>query len=203
MGNHMYIAGNSMNGEVPEDQKSLVLFEKDVLGEDKNPYYVKSGLVLDVDKYFLDKPFDFSRMAEIQPAEDVEEDVLAGVGASLSRDSVDTAIIKSYREGTGEYVNNPAESLGWEGPELPEEYKETENARQFYDFFQENYPKLESFDGYVDSDKDGMSDAWEEFMGLDKTDASDGAKLYGKTNYTNLEVFLQYLVENPDGAVRK
>lgn len=200
MGNHMYIAGNSMNGEVPEDQKSLVLFEKDVLGEDKNPYFVKSGLVLDVDKYFLDKPFDFSRMSEIQPAGEVEEAVLAGVGASLSRDSIDTAIVKSYKDGTGEYVNNPTESMGWEGPELPEEYKKTENAQQYYDFFQENYPKLESGEGYTDSDKDGMSDEWEDFMGLDKKDPSDGAKLYGKTSYTNLEVFLQYLIENPDKA---
>ena len=196
----MYIAGNSMNGEVPEDQKSLVLFEKDVLAENKNPYYKKSGLVLNLDEYFLSKPFDFSKMANIQPAGDVEEAVLAGVGASLSRDSIDTAVINGYREGTGVYVNNPTESLGWEGPELPEEYKESENAQQYYDFFQENYPELKSYEGYVDSDKDGMSDEWEEFMGLDSKDASDGAKLYGKTNYTNLEVFLQYLIENPDKA---
>lgn len=200
MGNHMYIAGNSMNGEIPEDQKSLVLFEKDVLGEKNNPYYVKSGLVLDIDKYFLSKPFDFSRMAEIQPAGEVEEAVLAGVGASLSRDCIDAAVIKSYQEGTGEYVNNPTESIGWEGPDLPEEYKKTENAQLYYDFFQENYPKLESAEGYADSDKDGMSDGWEDFMGLDKKDPSDGAKLYGKTDYTNLEVFLQYLIENPDKA---
>ena len=203
IGNHMYIAGNSMNGEVPEDQKSLVLFEKDVLEDNKNPYYKKNGLVLNIDEYFLSKPFEFSKMANIQPVENVEEDVLAGVGASLSRDSIDTAVINGYREGTGVYVNNPAESLGWEGPELPKEYKERENAQQYYDFFQENYPELKSYEGYADSDKDGMSDEWEAFMGLDSKDASDGAKLYGKTNYTNLEVFLQYLIENPDKAAFK
>lgn len=201
MGNHMYIAGNSMNGEIPEDQKSLVVFEKDVLESDKNPYYKKSGLVLNLEEYFLSKPFEFSRMTDMQDTEDVEEAVLAGVGASLSRDAIDAAIIKSYKEGTGSYVNNPAESIGWDGAELPEEYKKKENAQKYYDFFQENYPELKSYDGYVDSDGDGMSDEWEKFMGLDAEDASDGAKLYGKTNYTNLEVFLQYLIENPDKAI--
>lgn len=201
MGNHMYIAGNSMNGEIPEDQKSLVVFEKDVLEFDKNPYYKKSGLVLNIEEYFLSKPFEFSRMTDIQDTEDVEEAVLAGVGASLSRDAIDAAIIKSYKEGTGSYVNNPTESIGWDGAELPEEYKKEENAQKYYEFFQENYPELKSYDGYVDSDGDGMSDEWEKFMGLDAEDASDGAKLYGKTNYTNLEVFLQYLIENPDKAI--
>ncbi len=203
MGNHMYIVGNSMNGEVPEDQKSLVFFEKDVLDDNKNPYFVKSGLTLDIDQYFLKAPFDFSKMSNIQDAKDVEKDVLEGVGASLSRDCIDAAVVKGYKDGTGEYVNNPSESIGWEGPELPEEYKKRENAQQYYDFFQENYPKLESAEGYTDSDKDGMSDAWEEFMGLDKNDASDGAILYGKTGYTNLEVFLQYLIENPDKAIAR
>lgn len=200
IGNHMYIAGNSMNGEIPEDQKSLVIFEKDVLEDEKNPYYKKSGLVLDQEAYFLSKPFDFSEMKEIQKTEDVEAAVLDGVGASLKRDAIDEAIINGYQEGTGNYVNNPAESLGWDGEPLPKEYTQKENAQQFYDFFQKNYPKLESLTGYADSDKDGMSDEWEAFMELDPKDASDGAKLYGKTNYTNLEVFLQYLIENPDKA---
>ena len=78
-----------------------------------------------------------------------------------------------------------------------------ESARNYYDFFQKNYPKLECLDGYTDSDRDGMSDAWEDFMGLNKADASDGAELYGETGYTNLEVFLQYLVENPDAAAAR
>lgn len=201
MGNHMYIAGNSMNGEIPEEQKALVRFEEDVMKSDKNPYYTKRGLVLDVDKYFLDKPFEFSIMSNIQDTENVEEDVLAGVGASLHRDCVDTAVIEGYKNGTGKYVNNPTESLGWEGEALPEEYKEKENAQQFYDFFQKNYPELKSYDGYTDSDSDGMSDAWEETLGLNPKDASDGANLYGDTDYTNLEVFLQFLIENPDKAI--
>lgn len=200
IGNHMYIAGNSMNGEIVSDQKSLVYMEPDVLDSDKNPYFVKSGRVLDTGKYFLDEPFKFSTMSNIQDTEEVEKAVLEGVGASLSRDCIDAAVIEGYRNGTGNYVNNPTESLGWEGEELPEEYKQKENAMLFYDFFQKNYPALEGPEGYKDSDKDGMSDAWEEAVGLDPEDAGDGAKPYGKTNYTNLEVFLQFLIENPDKA---
>lgn len=204
MGNHLYISGNQMNGSVPEDQKSLVLFEKDVLATDKNPYYVKSGLVLDQKAYFLDKPFDFSKMKHIQKVEEVEEAVLTDAGASLYRDSVDRESIEAYFQGTGKLINHPAESIGWDGPTLPKEYttnNNVESAQNYYDFFQKYYPKLECLVGYADTDKDGMSDEWEDFMGLDKEDASDGAKLYGETNYTNLEVFLQYLVENPDAAV--
>lgn len=204
MGNHLYISGNRMNGEIPEDQKSLVFFEEDVKASSKNPYYVKSGLVLDIDAYFLSAPFSFSKMTNTQTAEDVELDVLTGAGASLYRDAVDKAVIEAYFDGTGKLINNPAESIGWDGPALPKEYTQNNNvesAQNYYDFFQKYYPKLESFDGYVDSDKDGMSDVWEEFMGLDSQNPADGAMLYGETQYTNLEVFLQFLIENPDGAV--
>lgn len=205
MGNHLYISGNRMNGTVPEDQKSLVIFEEDVKATNKNPYYVENGLVLDQEAYFLDKPFDFSKMANLQTAEEAEMAVLTGAGASLYRDSVDRGVVEAYFKGTGKLINHPAESIGWDGPALPKGYttNDAESAQKYYDFFQKNYPKLECLKGYVDSDKDGMSDEWEDFMGLDKADASDGAELYGETNYTNLEVFLQYLVENPDGAVAR
>lgn len=204
MGNHMYIAGNSMNGEIPSDQKSLVVFEEDVKASKDNPYYVKSGLVLDVDAYFLNVPFAFSKMTGIQSAGEAEMAVLAGAGASLYRDSVDRAVTEAYFEGKGKLINNPAESVGWDGPELPKSYttnNNVESAQNYYNFFQKNYPKLESLTGYLDNDKDGMSDIWENFMGLNPEDASDGAALYGGTNYTNLEVFLQFLIENPDAAV--
>lgn len=206
MGNHLYISGNQMNGVVPEDQKSLVLFEKDVLATDKNPYYVKNGLVLDTKAYFLDKPFAFSKMADIQKAREAEMAVLTGAGASLYRDSVDRESVEAYFKGTGKLINHPAESVGWDGPLLPKDYttnNNVESAQNYYDFFQKNYPKLECLKGYSDSDGDGMSDEWEDFMGLDKMDPSDGAAFYGETNYTNLEVFLQFLVENPDAAVAR
>ena len=206
IGNHQYLSGNSMNGEVPENQKELVLFEKDVLADDKNPYYKKSGLVLDVNTYFLNAPFAFSKMANIQTAEDVEMAVLTGAGASLYRDSVDRAAVEAYFNKTGKLINNPAESIGWDGPTLPRNYttnNNVESAQNYYDFFQRYYPKLECLEGYADSDKDGMSDEWEAFMGLNPKDAADGAALYGETQYTNLEVFLQFLCENPDAAVAR
>lgn len=206
MGNHMYIAGNMMNGKVPENQKDLVFFEEDVKESDKNPYYAKSGKVLDPESYFLSEPFKFSKMSGTQDAKDVEEAVLASVGASLHRDCVDTAVVDAYKEGKGKYINNPAESVGWNGPELSEDCLDKsskESAQRYFDFFQNNYPKLESLSGYVDSDKDGMSDAWEEAMGLDPKDASDGAKTFKNTKHTNLDVFLQYLIENPSESSAK
>ena len=46
-----------------------------------------------------------------------------------------------------------------------------------------------------------MSDAWEDFAGLDKNDPDDGKAAYKDTSFTNLEVFLQFLIENPEAAI--
>mgnify|MGYP000401485275 FL=1 len=48
----------------------------------------------------------------------------------------------------------------------------------------------------VDTDKDGIPDGWEIAKGLNPNDASDGAKYNLSAAYTNLEVYLNGLVEN-------
>ncbi len=199
LGNHMYISGNMMNGELVEDQTTLVHIEDDALDTDANNYYDEDGnkIVFDAATYFLSEPFANSEMADIQDAADVEESVLSDVGASLYRDAVDTAVIEAYTEGTGTTINTPAESLGWTSTSIAS----TLTGTNYYDYMQENYPSLASYDAYEDTDHDGMSDAWEDAMGLDKNDASDGAASYMDSPYTNLDVFLQFLIENPDAAI--
>ena len=82
--------------------------------------------------------------------------------------------------------------------------KPTVNSGKAYaDWLVANMPKRAQYDAYVDTDKDGMSDAWEDFMGLNKNDAKDGAASYLGTEYTNLDVFLQFLIENPEAAIAK
>lgn len=166
----MYAEGNSMNDEVPEDQRTMFEFSEE------KP--------IDQEKYFQDKPFDFSIMSDISTASEAMAEVVSGVGASVSRDPIDTAVIEAFENGLGKLINKPTESVGHD---------------KSWDSY---YPPLAQYTPYVDTDGDGMSDEWEEASGLNPEDAEDGAKT-NKSNYTNLEVFLEYLVQNPEKAYTK
>ncbi len=55
-------------------------------------------------------------------------------------------------------------------------------------------PMISPITGPVDSDQDGMPDAWEEQMGLDKTDIGDGKMNTLNKYYSNQEAYLNSLV---------
>lgn len=106
-----------------------------------------------------------------QSAEAAYETVLTKAGCALHRDAIDSRIADEVRNGTGKLVNTPSEAGGY--PAIAEVHRE---------------------DGF-DSDRDGMPDAWEDANGLDKKASSDG-KLYTLSKeYTNLEVYLNSLVQ--------
>ncbi|ATC63898.1 polysaccharide lyase [Nibricoccus aquaticus] len=106
-----------------------------------------------------------------QTAEAAFESVLAKAGATLPRrDAVDTRVTEMVRTGKvsirNGIINNPEEVGG--------------------------YPNL-TFDPAkvpVDTDNDGMPDAWELKHGLNPNDASDGALDSDNDGYTNVEEFL-------------
>jgi hypothetical protein len=106
-----------------------------------------------------------------QPAADALADVLEMVGASRSRDAVDSRIIgtvESYGT-TGSLLDSQDEVGGW--------------------------PTLNSGTAPTDSDGDGMSDDFELAYQLDKDDANDRNGLdLSAAGYTNLEVYLNALV---------
>ena len=52
------------------------------------------------------------------------------------------------------------------------------------------YPVYETAEAPVDSDGDGMPDAWEQARGLDPSDAADGAAYTLSETYTNIEIYL-------------
>jgi len=105
----------------------------------------------------------------MQTAEQAYDLVLAGAGATLPhRDPVDERIIASVRSGKPTFangiVNTPADVGGW--------------------------PDYRNATPALDSDHDGMPDAWERANGLDANDPADGAKDPDKDGYTNLEEYL-------------
>ncbi|WP_300798006.1 pectate lyase [uncultured Alistipes sp.] len=125
------------------------------------------------------------------PVADAYERVLAYVGASLRRDAVDTRVISDARAGkatytgsngsTGGLIDTQEDVGGW--PVLTATDEEIARAA-------------------TDTDGDGIPDYYEELLGLDKNDASDAAAktLDPQGLYSNLEVYLHYLVKDITAA---
>ena len=93
--------------------------------------------------------------------------VLASVGASRPvRDAVDTRLIRQVRDRTGQLINSQTEVGGW--------------------------PELKAGPLPVDSDADGIPDAWELARGLNPKDARDNSRVLA-SGYTAIEEYLNEL----------
>jgi hypothetical protein len=100
-----------------------------------------------------------------QSAKEAYENVLAVVGASLpARDAVDRRIVEQVRKGAGKIIDSQKEVGGW--------------------------PELKSTPAPLDTDHDGIPDAWETKYGLNPRDPADAALAKNKNGYTNLEHYL-------------
>lgn len=108
---------------------------------------------------------------ERDPALRAYERVLAGAGASLVRDSVDLRVVASVRSRGGRQIDSQAEVGGW--------------------------PELASGSPWIDGDGDGMPDSWESRHRLDPRDPTDGNSDRDGDGFTELEEWLNSLVEPP------
>jgi pectate lyase len=125
----------------------------------------------------MSAPWDVMPIKQESPQEAYNA-VLAHAGCSKpNRDNIDRRIIEEARNGTATYGNNgiittPSDVGGW--------------------------PKLQGGTAPVDSDHDGMSDAWETAYGLDTSNKDDGKKTnLSAEGYTNLEIYLNELAGDP------
>ena len=98
-----------------------------------------------------------------QSAAEAVELVIAGAGASLHRDAVDRRVTDDVRNCRGRLINSQGEVGGW--------------------------PLLRSTPAPMDSDHDGIPDAWEKAHGLNPADPADR----DSDGYTNLEEYLNSL----------
>ena len=96
--------------------------------------------------------------------------VLERAGASLQRDAVDKRVIAGVADGTNRLIDSQTEVGGW--------------------------PELKSKPALIDTDKDGMPDSWEKENKLNPTDPGDRNGYTLNKKFTNLEVYLNSLVEN-------
>ena len=108
---------------------------------------------------------------QTQRAAEAAAFVLAQAGASLVRDAVDLRVIASVRERTGRLINSQDEVGGW--------------------------PRLRSLPAPLDTDRDGMPDAWEIAHGLDPRNPNDRNADRDSDGYTNLEEYLNSLIPVP------
>lgn len=126
----------------------------------------------------------------VHSAQDAFQAVLGYCGASLRRDSVDERIAREANEGTYKAKGSNGSDKGLIDTQVDvggwPEYKAT--------------PSEESLTSDIDGD--GIPDWFEDAAGLGKSDSSDGSKktLDIKGRYTNLEMYLHYLVRETNSA---
>jgi len=106
--------------------------------------------------------------------------VLKNAGAVLpQRDTLDQRIINDVKNGTGRFIDVQG------GYPHGTAYELTTNA----------WPGLLSLPAPADTDNDGIPDAWETQHGLNKADATDAATYTLSKKYSNVELYINSLVE--------
>ena len=120
-------------------------------------------------------------MTDEQSAEEAYEKVLAKAGCSLHRDAIDARIADEVRNGTATYTKGSNGSTNG----LIDSPSDVGG-----------YPALNSTAAPTDSDRDGMPDEWEDANGLDKDSSADSKLNTLDPNYTNLEVYMNSLVQH-------
>ncbi|MDR0811294.1 MAG: thrombospondin type 3 repeat-containing protein, partial [Paludibacter sp.] len=177
----VYAAGNVMEGypEITADNWAGGVQIQEQPNTDGHTEQMKS-----------DTPFPIRNPFPVMTAQEAYEFVLANVGATLpKRDAVDEHIVKQVR--TGEvYYDKSVENVDFyqfEHRRLPKDsYKQgiITDIRQVG-----GYPEYKG-KPVVDSDNDGMPDAWEKKYGLNPNDPSDAAKDLNGDGYTNIEKYI-------------
>lgn len=122
-----------------------------------------------------------------QTAEQAYVSVLNSVGATFPvRDAVDKRIIKEVQTGTATYEGAVYGAINATGISHPSGIIDTQADVG-------GLPAYNSATAPVDTDHDGMPDAWENANSLNPNNAADGNTI-GGDGYTNLEKYLNSLV---------
>lgn len=128
----------------------------------------------------LNTPLDVENNVTTHSATEAYNKVLLYGGASLVRDVIDTRLVTETENGTYTYAGSNGSTNG---------IIDTQSDVG-------GWPTYNSTTALLDTDNDGMPDAWEDTNGLDKNNTSDGASTSLDGGYTNVEVYLNSLVES-------
>jgi lysophospholipase L1-like esterase/pectate lyase len=160
---HGYMAGNVFEGR--EDLNADNYAAVDFTRWLGKGNYQYEGTV---DDWKVSQPFEVGAYAPPnQSATEAYDAVLARAGVSLKRDAVDVRVIENVRNKRGKVIDSQDDVGGW--------------------------PLLESLPAPVDTDQDGMPDAWENGHRLNPRNADDRNEDRDRDGYTNLEEYLNGL----------
>lgn len=126
----------------------------------------------------LESPFPAVALPSVS-AKEAYQKVLPKVGASFRRDTLDQRIISDVKNRTGRFIDVQG------GYPHGTAYELTTGA----------WPVLKSSPAPRDCDNDGMPDDWETKKGLNKNNGTDALGHQLHLHYTNIEVYINSLVE--------
>lgn len=118
--------------------------------------------------FVVSQPVGQGLTAPAYPVKQAALDLLAFAGATVpKRDSQDSRVVSEFFNCQGNIIDNPSEVGGW--------------------------PAMGIANAPLDTDKDGMSDAWEDLRKLNKLSSADMNGDDDKDGYTNIEEYLNEL----------
>lgn len=168
-----FISGNHVDGSTSNTNSNW-------LGASMN-----TGIAADTIKSKSSTPFLSAYLSgTTHTAQQAYDMVLQYAGASLRRDTLDERIANDVRNRTGKIIDVQG------GFPHGTPYANTVNA----------WPALVSTPPPTDTDRDGMSDAWEIANGLNPNNASDRG-IFASNGYTHLENYLNSIITADQGQV--
>ena len=181
-----YLKGNYFDGTCPElkaEYQSLLTSVNNDNWQGLHPNATEAVPLPDGGEKALQSSNEFTISEDAseftQSAKEAYESVLKYAGASLKYDDVDKRIIANVRN--GDYTTD-----GSNGSEKGLIDKASDVG---------GWPEYKKETGPKDTDGDGIPDEWETANGLNPKSKADGAKYTLSKTYTNLEVYLNSLVE--------
>lgn len=185
MWGNYYVNGNYMNGfsDVTADNWTKGIYEQISNSSVDNLFTPATR-----DTLKKDSPLNYV-YTTTHTAQIAYDRVLQYAGASLKRDWVDTLMVYDARNTlashTGVGTGNAPGIINSQEDNKPANAPTDWNA----------WPNLQSSALAIDTDKDGMPDAWESANGLNPTNAADGSST-NLDGYTMLEVYMNSLVSS-------
>ena len=180
---HFYLDGNVLHGANDVTSNNWKAGKSTGVG-----VYIKES---DVAKIKAETPYDCNAMS-LHSANAAFDAVLAYAGASFAKDAIDTRIAKETKDGSYTYQGSNGSTKGLIDTQTDVDDGTWENGWPVYKATEEQLNALR------DSDSDGIPNAIEDAWGLNKSDPKDAIAytLDPDERYTNLEMYLHYLVKD-------